>query len=101
MANVRQSNSIFVDTDGEASGSATKVTGILFTQTQRTDTVTIIDGTGDSDPIKMVLLGTADYGTVQLDFSLKPLNFQTGIWIKDLSADCSVVFLTSTAGGSN
>ena len=101
MANVFQSGSIFADTNGVAHNGAIKVTSIVFTSTAITDTVTIYDGDAVTDPIKCKLNGSNTHGSVQLDFSMKPLMFTTGIFIAGLSANCSLMFATTSAGSGS
>lgn len=98
---VAQAGSIFIDADGAASDERTKVSGIIFTTTgQVTDEVTLRDGSDSLSPIKTILRGSTLEASKQYELSLRPLIFQTGIYVDGLSASCSVTILTTIAGAS-
>lgn len=100
MAIVNTAGTIFVDVEGIASSSRTKVTYLIFSTANATATLVLRDGVTDSAPIKMSLkLGGAN-STLPLDFSRLPIIFQNGIYCDNIASGDTVSIVTTSIGSN-
>lgn len=93
MANVRNSNTIYIDATGTIAATANaKVTQVIFTSSASGDTMTLRDGSSGSN--KITVRNNLATDTKQLDFSQGPIVFPNGIHIQVLSASCTAMLVT-------
>jgi hypothetical protein len=97
MAITYQSGSVYIDVAGLAVTGRTKIAHMIFTGANKTDSVTLIDNTSGTTPVKIVLTGSSTASTQSYYFSV-PMLFNTGIYCSAISASCSLTLIT-TAGG--
>jgi hypothetical protein len=101
MANVYRSGSIYVDSTGVVVTRRVKVAYIIFTPAAINDTMTIRDGDGAGDPLKLTLKGDIANHSTQFDFSNSPLLFEEGIYCSVLTAGALVTFILTSEGATS
>lgn len=100
MAVVYQSGSAYINSTGLMITGRAKVAYLLFTSDEEADSVTLIDNTSGSTPVKLVVKSAVADETVMLDFSRNPLVFNTGIYCSAISANCHITLVLTNSGGS-
>jgi hypothetical protein len=100
MANVRASNTIYVDATGTCSASekGIKVAYVVFTPDAANDQLILRDkdATGNK---KLNIRGATAKETLFFDFSYAPIHFANGIYIDTLTAGAVATLVTTTSGG--
>ena len=96
MANVLQSNSVYVDSTGALTTKKTKVAYIIFTPDAANDAITLRDGDGAGDPLKLTLKGATAKQSTLFDFSNKPLLFQDGIYCSAITASATATLILTS-----
>jgi hypothetical protein len=93
MANITQSSSIYIDSTGVAFTGRTKVAYIIFTPNAANDEITLRDGDGGGDPIKIHLHAATAKDSKVFDFSRRPMIFQDGIYVSALTASAKATLI--------
>lgn len=100
MANIRNSNSFYIDSTGALNTDAnTRVFYIVITSTAAPGTITIADNQGTPVTKLSLAVDVADRSTI-FDFSRKPLIFPNGINITAIT-NCTAMIEYSTTGGQD
>jgi hypothetical protein len=100
VANTFFSGTVYIDSTGAVSSlTGLKVAYVVFVPGTNNDSVTLRDGDGAGDPMKLKMDASTAHDTVQLDFSRKPILFKDGIYCSAISAG-AVCFLYTTSEGA-
>jgi hypothetical protein len=97
MANVRNSNSIYVDATGSLNTDPIKVAYIIFTPDSANDQL-ILKSFDNSGNIKFNIRGATAKESMFFDFSATPLHFPQGIYVSTLSSNATAVIITTSGG---
>lgn len=101
MANVEQSGSIYIDATGVATAKTNKrVAYIFFTPDAANDALTLRDGDGAGDPLKITIKGDIAKKTTIFDMSKAPMRFQDGIYVSALTASATAVLILTSGEGA-
>lgn len=93
MANATSGNKIFVDSTGNVSDQVTtKITYILFTPNAAADVLILREAPDGPDCLR-IKRATAD--SAVYDFSRKPLVFNTGVYVQQISNGAVATLVTS------
>jgi hypothetical protein len=92
------SGSIYTDQTGLLFTGRCKVAMSLFNNNGIATSVTLHDGTGGGDPIKVILKGDSNKGTHDIAYSPAYLVFNTGIYCSAISASCALTLILTSAG---
>jgi hypothetical protein len=93
MANLRRSNSWFVDATGLLSSDSAQVAQIILTSSGAGDTLLLSDGSTSYD--KISLKATAANSSYSFSFS-PPIIFQSGIYVETLSAGAKATLVLAS-----
>lgn len=96
MANVRNSNSIYVDTASDlvSSDQNVKLTHVVFSSSAAGDTIKLRDGAVDG-PVKLVIKNGLANDTKTHRFDIVPIVFPTGIYVDVLSSGAVATLITT------
>jgi len=98
MANVQNSNSIYVDATGSITTNPIKITSIVFTPDSANDQL-ILKNFDNSGDIKVNIRGATAKDSMFFDFSTCPIHFPRGVYVSTLSSNATA-FLVTTSGGN-
>jgi hypothetical protein len=100
LSNVRNSNSIYLDTTGSLNTDPIKIAYIIFTPDSANDQL-ILKSFDNSGNIKFNVRGATAKDSMTFDFSASPLHFPQGIYVSTLSSNATAVIITTSSGGGN
>lgn len=95
MANARTSNKIYIDSTGEITTSAIKVSYIVFTPDTANDQIILKETS--SGPTCLKVRGATAKDSIILDFSISPALFN-GLYIDTLSSGATATIITTEKG---
>lgn len=101
MANVRNGNTIYLDSTGAATTANeinVKVAYIIFTPDAANDVLELKDDDTSGD-LKFYIRGATAKDSMMFDFSYSPLLFPNGIYVSTITAGAKATIITTTAGG--
>jgi hypothetical protein len=98
MANVRNSNSIYVDATGSITTDPIKVTCIIFTPDSANDQL-ILKNFDNSGDIKISLRSATAKTTLIFDFSSAPIHFPKGVYVSTVTSNATATIVTTSGGG--
>lgn len=97
MANVRNSNSVYVDTTGSLTTDPTKIAYIIFTPDSANDQL-ILKSFDNSGEIKISLRSATAKTTMIFDFSQSPVHFPKGIYAGTVTTGATATIVTTSGG---
>lgn len=99
MANVRNGNSVYIDSTGTVDASGVRVVGIVLTSTAANAVLVLTDNAGS--PVNKCDLRVATSGESQFfDFSISPLWFPSGLKVGTLTNAKAMIVYTNGNGQS-
>lgn len=97
MANVRNGNTIFVDSTGDLTTTGTRVYYITVTATAANASITLQDSGANVN--KITVSTPTDDDTRILDFSMRPMYFPGGVAVSAI-VNCVATLITEVQGAS-
>jgi hypothetical protein len=98
VANATTAGKIYLETTGQATDRATKVSYILFTPAAASDQMVLRETSSGSNVL--VIQGSEANKTMLFDFSFSPLYFNDGIYIQTLTSGAKATLITTSRGGN-
>lgn len=95
MANVRNGNTIFIDSTGDLTITATRVYYVTITATAANASITLQDSGANVN--KITVSTPTDDDTRILDFSTRPMFFPGGVSVSAI-ANCVATLITEVQG---
>ena len=100
MANSYNSGSMFIDATGAITTQRVRVVYVVLTTVNAGDVITLRDGDGAGDPVKLYLKGVTAASSIQFDFSNAPIVFQDGVYCSEVTSGASAMLITTSEGAS-
>jgi hypothetical protein len=92
VANVQNSNSVYVDTTGSLTTIPTKVHYIIFTPDAANDQL-ILKNEDNSGSIKISLRGATAKTSMIFDFSACPIHFPQGVYVSTITSGATATLV--------
>lgn len=99
MANVFQSGSVAVDSDGAVVTKACRLAYVFFTPGASGDSIVLYDSASTTDNKKLTIKGATANQTNMFDLSGKPMSFTNGIYV-DVTGTITATLVLTSEGAS-